>query len=163
MGNLQGFNANEVQPNDGFELVPPGDYEAVIVASEMKKTKAGTGSYLDLQLQITSGPMQNRKLFDKINVQNPNPTAQQIGQGTLSSICRAVNVLTPSDSSELHMRPLRITVGTRKREDTGDLQNVVKSYKPRNGVAAVKGQVGTNGPVGPSVASASVRAPWGNN
>ena len=102
------------------------------MSSEMKPTKSGNGSYLNLEIQILSGPYQNRRLFEKLNLHNPNATAVQIAAGTLSSICRAVNVLEPQDSSELHMKPLRISVGVRKREDNGEMTNVIKSFKPRS-------------------------------
>jgi hypothetical protein len=49
----------------------------------------------------------------------------------LSAICRAVGVLTPKDSCELHNIPLVITVKLKKREDTGDLQNEVRGYAKR--------------------------------
>jgi hypothetical protein len=132
MGNLAGFNAMEVEPNVGMDTIPAGEYEACIVSSEMKPTKSGNGSYLNLEIQILSGPYQNRRLFEKLNLHNPNATAVQIAAGTLSSICRAVNVLEPQDSSELHMKPLRISVGVRKREDNGEMTNVIKSFKPRS-------------------------------
>lgn len=164
MGNLQGFNAAEVEPNGSFEAIPPGDYDAVIVSSEMKSTKAGTGTYLKIELQIASGQHQNRKLWDQINIQNPNEECQRIGRGTLSAICRAVNVLEPKDSSELHMRPLRISVGVRKREDTGDLQNTIKSYKPRNAGPSGNVSIAVSVPTSPTTTAAThgtkASAPW---
>jgi hypothetical protein len=30
------------------------------------------------------------------------------------------------------MKPLRISVGVRKREDTGEMENRIKSFKPRS-------------------------------
>ncbi len=33
------FNANEVEPNTPFEVIPAGKYNAVIVESEMKATR----------------------------------------------------------------------------------------------------------------------------
>jgi len=30
------------------------------------------------------------------------------------------------------MKPLRISVGVRKREDNGEMTNVIKSFKPRS-------------------------------
>ncbi len=78
-----------------FDVVPAGEYEAVITDSEMKSTLAGTGRYLNLTLQILNGPCQNRKVFDKLNLDNPSDKAVQIARGTLSAICRAVGVLTP--------------------------------------------------------------------
>jgi hypothetical protein len=98
-GNLSGFDANQVEPNTAFTPLPAGEYDAIIVESEMKPTKDGTGKYLQLKLQILNGKFQNRTLFDRLNLVNKNDTAVQIAKGTLSAICRAVNVLTPNDSA----------------------------------------------------------------
>ena len=129
-GNLSGFDANQVEPNQGFDVLPAGEYEACIVASQMKPTKDGTGKFLELELQILNGQFQNRKVFDRINLVNQSAKAVEIAKGTLSAICRAVGVLTPQDSSELHNKPLRIKVSVRKSEEYGD-GNEVKAYKPR--------------------------------
>ena len=147
MVNLGGFNAAEVEPNVGFDAIPAGDYDAVITASEMKETKSGDGQYLQLTLQILSGKFQNRKLWDRLNLQNKNEKAVQIARGTLSAICRAVGVLTPNDSSELHDKPLRIRVKVRKDRD-GNAQNEIGSYSKRGTAATV------------ASTSDSGKAPW---
>jgi hypothetical protein len=157
MANLAGFNAAEVEPNAGFEIIPPGDYEACIVSSDMKSTKDGTGKYLNLEIQILGGQYQNRKLFEKLNLENKNPTAVTIAKGTLSAICRAVGVLTPNDSSDLHNKAFRISVGTRKREDNGELENRIKSFKPRNASAPVAAMVAA---VGGEVVGTQTAKPW---
>ena len=132
MANLESlnFDANQVQPNS-FELLPAGEYEAIIVASSMDMTKDGTGKFLKLELQILNGEYQNKKLFDRLNLINPNDQAVQIARGTLSAICRAVGVMTPHESTELHNRPLRIKVGIREGKGEYNDQNVIKAYKPR--------------------------------
>jgi hypothetical protein len=40
-----------------------------------------------------------------------------------------VGVLTPRDSIELHNLPLVIHVRCKKRDDTGDIVNVIKRYE----------------------------------
>ena len=129
MADLNGFDASQVNPNS-FDVLPASEYEAVIVGSEMKATQAGDGRYLNLELQVISGEYQNRKLWDRLNLVNPSEKAVEIARGTLSAICRAVGVLTPQDSSELHMKPLRIKVVVRKSDEYGE-QNEIKAYKPR--------------------------------
>ena len=138
MADLGGFDARTVEPNAGFDLIPAGEYEACIVASQMKPTKDGNGQFLELELQILNGQFQNRKLWDRLNLANPSAKAVEIARGTLSAICRALGVLTPKDSSELHNKPLRVKVTVRKSEEYGDA-NEVKAYKPRNGGAASGG------------------------
>lgn len=95
MADLQGFDAQTVEPNDSFDPVPNGDYLCIITTSEMKPTKAGDGAYLELELQVIEGPYQGRKLWDRLNLNNANETTVKIAKGTLSAICRAVGVLHP--------------------------------------------------------------------
>jgi len=132
MANLNGFNANEVEPNDNFEAIPAGKYIAAIVASETKPTKNGAGSYLELTFQILEGEYHGRKLWARLNLDNPNPQAVQIARGELSAICRAIGVMTPQDSVELHNLPMQITVKCKKREDTGDITNEIKGYAKKD-------------------------------
>ena len=129
MADLNGFNAAEVAPTS-FDVLPSGEYDVCIVGSEMKSTKNGAGKMLNLELQILSGEYQNRKLFDNLNLDNPSTKAVEIARGTLSAICRAVGVLTPRDSAELHNKPLRIKLSVEKSEEYGE-QNRIKAYKPR--------------------------------
>ncbi len=124
------FNANEVAPSGTFEPLPAGDYPVAIVESAMKPTAAGNGQFLELKLQVLKGEYQNRFLFDRLNLVNQNQKAVDIARGTLSAICRAVGVLTPGDSSELHNKPLVAVVKLRNREDTGEPANDVRGYKP---------------------------------
>jgi len=129
LGDLN-FDANEVEPNAGFEVVPAGEYDAVIVASKVEPTKKGHGKMAVLELQILSGEYQNRKLFDRLNLWNPNEKAVQIARGTLSAICRAINVLQPKDTTQLHNRPLRVKVAVSDDPQYGK-RNEVKGYKAR--------------------------------
>ena len=64
---LTGFDAGKVEPNVGFDIIPAGEYDACIVASEQKETTKKDGSYLKFEIQIVAGPMQNRKLFENLN------------------------------------------------------------------------------------------------
>jgi hypothetical protein len=130
-GNLGEFNAADVEPQT-FDVLPAGDYEVAIVDSIVQANKAGTGKYLNLELQVLSGKFKGRKLFDLLNLWNPNAQAVEIARGTLSAICRAVGVLTPRDSSDLHDKPLVDSVKIRKDDQFGD-KNVIRGYKSAGG------------------------------
>jgi hypothetical protein len=136
MADLRGFDANTVEPAGDFDPIPAGKYLAVITESEMKPTKAGTGNYLQLTFQVIDGPYANRLLWARLNLDNPNDTARKIAQGELSAICRAVGVLAPNDSLELHNLPLLIHVRCKKRSDTGEITNEVKGYSKKESPAA---------------------------
>ena len=150
------FDAQTVEPNDSFDPLPNGDYLCIITTSEMKPTKAGDGAYLELELQVIEGPYQGRKLWDRLNLNNANETTVKIAKGTLSAICRAVGVLQPTDSCELHDLPLVAKVACRKRDDTDELTNVIKSYKKRDAVAAVP----ASSPAPAKAAATSSTPPW---
>ena len=131
MADLRGFDANQVEPSADFEPLPAGKYEAVITESEMKPTKSGTGHYLQLTFQVIEGEFKNRFLWARLNLDNPNATAVQIARSELSAICRAIGVMAPSDSTELHNLPLAISVKCKKRDDTGELTNEIKGYSAK--------------------------------
>lgn len=135
MADLRGFDAREVEPMDDFEPVPAGSYVAIIVGSELKATKAGDGQYLELELEIADGAYKGRKLWDRLCLKHSNPLAVKIARAQLAGICKAVQVVTPSDSHELHDVPLQVKVGMKRREDTGELANEVKSYATKHSPA----------------------------
>jgi hypothetical protein len=131
MANLNGFDANQVEPTS-FDPLPAGKYLAVITESEMKATKKAGGQFLNLTFEIIDGQHKGRKVWGRLNLRNENPQAEQIARGQLSAVCRAVGVMTPKDSVELHNLPLVITLKLKKREDTGDLQNEISAYAKKD-------------------------------
>ena len=135
MANLNGFNANEVDPAVGFDPIPAGKYLAVITESEMKPTKAGTGQYLQLTFQVIDGEYKGRLIWARLNLDNPSDMAVKIARAELSAICRAIGVMAPKDSVELHNLPLVIKVGCKKRDDTGDITNEIKGYEGKQQAA----------------------------
>jgi hypothetical protein len=136
MANLNGFNAAQVEPSQDFEPLPAGRYLAVVTGSEMKPTKNGGGQYLQLAFQILDGPYKGRFVWARLNLHNGNPTTVQIARQELSAICRAVGVMNPNDSVELHNIPLLITVKLKKRTDNGELSNEIKGFAKRETAAA---------------------------
>lgn len=146
MANLTGFNANEVEPTTEFDPVPAGKYLAVITESEFKPTKAGGGSYLQLTFELIDGPYKGRHLWARLNLQNANETAVKIAQAELSAICRAIGVMTPKDSCELHNIPLTIAVRCVKRKDTGEIANEIKGFEKKGASGGQPQQAVSNTP-----------------
>ena len=149
MADLRGFDANQIDPASDFDPIPAGKYVAAIIASEMKPTKAGTGLFLELTFQVLEGDYKNRLLWTRLNLDNPNATAVQIARAELSAICRAVGVMAPNDSAELHDLPLVINVRCKRRDDTGDIVNEIKGFSQKESAAQPKPEtvpVGDNTP-----------------
>ena len=149
---FNGFDANQVDPSVVYEPLPAGWYKAVITTSEEKPTKAQTGSYLQLSLEVIEGPMQGRKLTDRLNLNNPNATASEIAYRTLSAICHAVGVMTPRSSQDLHDKPLMVKVKVKPADGQYSASNEVVGYKAPGKTAMQE--------AAPAVASASATPPW---
>lgn len=133
--------ANLYSPQDqvkSVEAIPAGEYKAVIVASESKRTKAGDGEYLELEHQIIEGEYAGRKLYSRLNLQSKNPKAVEIARSDLAQIRNATGKLNPRDSIEFHNIPILIRVvyllpdPAKNRENP---QNDIKAWKPIAGVA----------------------------
>jgi hypothetical protein len=107
------FNAAEIEPSTPFEVIPAGKYTVQIVQSEMMPTSNGNGQFLKLEMEILDGEHQGRKLFDRLNLINPNAQAVDIAQRALSAICHAIGVMQVQDSEMLHFKPLLATVKVR--------------------------------------------------
>jgi hypothetical protein len=129
------FNADEVEPRSGFDPLPPGKYKAVITESEEKQTKKGDGSYMQFTFEVIDGDHKGRKLWARLNLNNPNDQAVGIARSELSAICRAVNVKQLKDTQQLHDLPMVIKVSA-KKDDQGEVRNEIKGYEPAGGVVA---------------------------
>ena len=136
MGNLQGFDAEVIEPMGDFTPIPKGEYLAIAIDSEFKPTKSGTGEFLQFCWELVSdGDYKSRKLWSRLNLKNASDSAVKIAQAELSSICRACGKLRPTDSNELHNIPVLLKVDLEERSDKpGDFRNVIKGYSPANGV-----------------------------
>ncbi|ABK45411.1 conserved hypothetical protein [Magnetococcus marinus MC-1] len=126
MANLGGtFDASQVEPSKPQENLPPGEYRVQIIHSEMRVTKAGTGQYLWLEMDILDGVHTGRKVYDRLNLINPNQQAVEISQRALSAICHALGRMQVQDSEDLHFQPLMVKVAVSKSG-----YNEIKGYKP---------------------------------
>ena len=118
------FNAEEHQPLDGFEIIPAGEYTASIVTSEIKPSKKGDGTYLELVWEVLDGEVKGQRVWHRIMVTHPSEKCVVMGKRKLSSVCHAVGVKQLNDSSELHNIPTTIKVSVKEE----------KGYDPTNEV-----------------------------
>ncbi len=157
MANLDGFDAEQQQSMRTFDALPKGDYLGMITDSEMKDTKAGDGKYLQLTWEIVEGEAKGRSLWSRLNLENKSQQAVDIAKRELGDICKAIGVLRPKDSMDLHGKLVVLSVSVKKRNDTGERTNDIKGYKAANGSAPQASQTAA-----PQAASAPVadKPPW---
>lgn len=143
--------------NTSFGPLPAGDYEMMIVKSETKPTKAGTGHYLECEMHVLAGAHSGRRHWERFNLDNPNAQAVKIAQESLARLCNAIGVDEVNDSEDLHDRPFVAEIGIDKKDDQ---RNVIWGYK------AIGGHINNAKPKAapapaPSAAPSKAAKPWG--
>ncbi len=168
------FDATTVDPLKPHDVLPPGRYAVQIVDSEMRVTKDGMGQYLWLELDVLEGEYAGRKLFDRLNLINNNPTAVEIAQRTLSSICHAVGRMQVADSQELHLVPMVADVKVKPPQngygESNTLRYLPLEQQPDTRPATAPTQMAASAPATPPQAvstpappatgNASATPPW---
>lgn len=136
MADLGGtFDSTTVEASTGYEPIPAGQYKCVATSSEWRATKNGEGRYIEFTWEIVEGNYTGRLIWSRLNLENANQQAVEIARKELSSICKAVGVATPRDTSELHNIPCMVKIAVKIRNDTGEPTNEVKGYSPCNASA----------------------------
>lgn len=154
MSNLQGFNSAQ-HDDPGFEPLPEGVYVLIIEASEMKPTKAGTGTGINMKFQVVDGEHKGRTFFKWVNYTNANETAQKIGRAELAMLCRAVNVPQPKDTMDLHNIPFAAKVVVTPAEGKYPAGNELKKAVAKSAIAELTGAPA------PAAQAGKGGAPWG--
>lgn len=154
------FNASTIEPMQprSFGPLPAGDYEFIIAKSDVKPTRAGTGHYLELEMQVVSGEHTGRRHWERLNIDNPNKTAQDIAEAALASLCFAVGVTNMEDTVQLHDIPFIAHVEIDRREPD---KNKIVGYV-NAGAAAVAAVAKPAAPAArpAPAAAAPARKPW---
>lgn len=157
---LVDFNAAEVEPLNMNDPIPAGTYLCIAQSSEMKANNAGTGEYLQFEFRVVEGPHKNRRVWDRLNLRHPNPTAVEIARRTLSSICRAAGKTQISDSAELHDIPINVRVIVKDDQKNGP-KNEVRGYsKPGTQPQAAQTATAPAAEAPAAAAPASDAPPW---
>jgi len=125
----------------------------MIVKSDVKATQAGTGHYIELEMHVLGGEHSGRRLWERLNIDNPNKTAQDIAQAALAALCHAVNVPDMSETEQLHDIPFVAHIEIDKKEPT---RNRVMGYVGTTGVKPKAAPVAK-----PAAAAPATKKPWG--
>jgi hypothetical protein len=145
----QVFEVSNLPAADSFEPIPEGRYIASIEKVDIRDTKSGTGSYLNIQWKVTGPEYAGRVIFDMINHRNQSVKAQEIGLRQLSGLLAATGIKRLEDTDQLIGLSAEIKVVI--EESAGfDPSNRVKSYKAIAGSPLPP----------PAEAPQEKRAPW---
>ena len=118
--------AYEAQPiRSSWEPLPPGDYTACVTSTELKPTKAGNGEYIELTIEIMDGEFSGRKIWERLNVNNPSEQTMQIARSQLNQLATALNQLPLKDTDQLLEIPFTLTLDIDRKDNT---RNRVMGY-----------------------------------
>lgn len=123
------FDASQIEPSSPLDPIPAGKYVAEITASDLKPTKKGDGTYLELEFTVLQGEFKGRKVWDRLCLRHPNVQAKEIAESNLAAICRAVGQVMVKDSVQLHHRPLQIRVKCKQSNVNDEIYNEIKGYE----------------------------------
>ncbi len=118
------FDASQI-PEQSFDPLPAGDYLVWVTESDIETDQQGTQRIEVTMETIEPKQYENRKLWDSFTLESPtNPSWAETGRKILATLCRAVGVMAPRDTHELHGVPFfaRVIVDT---WNDGSLHNKV--------------------------------------
>lgn len=140
-----------------YTILPAGEYQMQIVQSDLRATQKGNGHYLWLEFDILKGPAPDgqRKLWDRLNIDNPNEQTRKIANQALLAISQAAGfTFPPQDSEQLHFKPIKVVIKHKENRE-GKLE-ARPSYYPINASAAAPA---ASAPAAAPAATAGAK-PW---
>lgn len=153
------FDVNDMpaQEDRDFSPLPEDEYLVEIKTAEIKATKAGTGKYINLRLDVIDGKYTKRVLFAIINIKNDSDVAEKIGRSQLGEIMRSNNIATLQDTDQLIGTTMIVRVVI--SEYKGEKKNEVKGYRSSSGASPMpKAASASEAPTEP--AAAGKAPPW---
>lgn len=124
------FNPADEPTLENRDPIPAGKYIATLTESEWRDTKPG-GKMLVLVFTIAEGEHAGRKIWNNLNLVNPNDDAVRIARAALASFALACNRHQPFQNlAELEHIRLSITVKVRPPKDGYSASNDISAYEP---------------------------------
>jgi len=154
------FNAASVEPMQqrSYAPLPNGDYDMMIVKSDIKPTKAGNGHYLELEMQVIAGEHSGHRHWERLNIDNPNKQAEDIAKAALAALCFAVGVEDMTDTVQLHDIAFIAHVEIDRKEP--DRNRIVGYVNSSLGAAAPAAKPAAPAPAARPAAAAPAKKPW---
>ena len=122
------FDAESI-PIPSYEPIPAGWYAAEIDAAKVQDNNKNTGKLLYLEYVALNEPYAGRRVFQRINLSNPNAQAVEIGQRELAALSMACGITSLRDSAELLQKQIDIKLKVKKDEGR-EPENAVVGYRP---------------------------------
>jgi len=118
-----------------FSPLPAGEYSVTIDGADLKQTKAGDGTYINLKMIVDGPTNMGRVVFSMLNIQNPSQKAEAIGRGQLGDILRILGIAaaTFEDTDQLLGGQMIVKLVVKEAQGEYKAGNNVQAYKPLTG------------------------------
>lgn len=143
------------QGGGDYQPIPDGWYQLESKDAVERKNKSNDGSHLSVVFTVLGGPHEGRLLWENFNIDNPNPTAQQIGLGELKRFMAAGGLAKLSAVEDLNGLVVWAKVATDRKDPT---RNLIKAYRAEKPEAEAKAEAAK--PTRSAVPAKPVAKPW---
>lgn len=126
------FDATTFADRPARTLLPVGDYRMTVTEAAMKPDKNGN-QMLAIKLSVLDGEHQGRLLWKYFNLNHPNPQTREIAESEVKEFCVATGVLKPADAQVFVGKTALVSVIIKRRKDTGEDNNEIRSFATDNG------------------------------
>ncbi len=96
--------------------VPNGKYKCIINKADERRTNSGDGSYIALEFEVVEGTERGSRLWQNLNLVNPNPKAVQFAERDFAKIKRALGLTVVKHESEMLNIPFMIELKNYKKD-----------------------------------------------
>lgn len=98
-----------------------------IVESAYEPNEQGTGMVLKCKAQVVQEVWPSPLMYLDYRLEDADAPVQQRGQCDFAALRRAVGVLNPDDTEQLHWRPFRVRLGL-NTNSRGETEIVIREY-----------------------------------
>lgn len=145
-------------PSPSREPLPRGMYQVIVMASDLKSTQAGTGQFIELTLQVIDGEHSGRRVWDRLNVSNPNKQAEDIALRQLQELCLACGVTAMTTTEQLHDIPVMAEIDLDRKDPSRNRVMGYKSIGPAKPIASQAAR--PTAAVSPPLSAKPAARPW---
>lgn len=125
-----GVDTTGEAPTGDFRPLPGGWYPLLIEKAQVSENKAKNGHVLRVSFSVLGDRYNNRKLFERFNLSNPNVKAVEIGLRNLGGLGKAVGIPVVTDTGELVNKVVDGRVKIKPAGNGYDADNEVAAFAP---------------------------------
>jgi hypothetical protein len=132
-------------------IIPLFSRQAARKESGAKPTKAGNGEYIELTIEIMDGDFSGRKIWERLNINNPSEQTVQIARSQLNQLATALGQVPLKDTDQLLEIPFTLTLDIDRKDTT---RNRVMGYSSASSAPRVAAKPA------PATATGTAKKPW---